>query len=300
MPTDANRIHPAPMPRRPAASGVQRRLAGFLDVLDLAAADAGRHPKALARLRRGELQAIVLHDVYDTASLAALVQRLQRHDPPFLRTRFPEPFHAGFYGRNLNLCRDMTAYFGEAEAFNQQLQNLGPTTAPLTQRVSALLEALDDGRPLRAAPGPAAGQHYMFTTLRHHDLGGYIPAHFDNEVMLRPSYAHLAQMVQPHIVSFVLAFTQAESGGELEVFDCHCAPHAARLLNDDRARAAGARPDTAGLASVTFGLPPGALIVLDSGRWLHRLTPVKGMVTRWSACSFIACSRDGHSQLAWG
>ena len=57
---------------------------------------------------------------------------------------------------------------------------------------------------------------------------------------------------------------------------------------------------TAGLASVTFALPPGTLIVLDSGRWLHRLTPVQGSRTRWSACSFIACSRDERRQLAWG
>ena len=284
----------------PAASGVQRRCAGFLDVLDLAAADAERHPDALARLRAGELQAIVVREVYAVDTLAALVQRLQMHDPPFLRTSFPAPFHAGFYGRNLNLTGDLDAYFGEAEVFNRQLMTLGPDYAPLPQRVGALLAALDAGRPLRAAPGPRVGQRYMFTTLRHHDPGGFIPAHFDNEVMLRPSYAHLARTVRPHIVSFVLALTQAEAGGELEVFDCHCAPHEARLLNDDRARAAGLRPDTAGLASVRFALPPGCLILLDSGRWLHRLAPVQGARTRWSACSFIACSGDGQAQLAWG
>ncbi len=300
MRTPAHLTDVSHVPWEPAASGVQRRLAGFLEVLDVAAADVGLHPQAMSRLRRGELQAIVMQDVYDADTLAALVQRLQRHDPPFLRTRFPEPFHAGFFGRNLNLTADLGSYFGEAALFNQQLMALGPPAAPLVQRVGALLKALDEGRPLRAAPGPQWGQRYMFTTLRHHDLGGYIPAHFDNEVMLRPSYAHLEQSVQPHIVSFVLAFTQAEAGGELEVFNCHCAPHEARLINDDRARAAGARPDTAGLASVTFALPPGTLIVLDSGRWLHRLTPVQGSRTRWSACSFIACSRDGQRQWAWG
>ncbi len=286
--------------RPAAASGTQRRLAGFLEVLDLDAADASAHRDALPRLRRGELQAIVVHGVYGADSLAMLVHRLQRHCPPFLRTRFPGPFHAGFYGRNLNLCADLNGYFEEAATFNQQLLALGPDTASLPRRLGALLAALDDGRPLVAASGPRPGQQYMFTTLRHHERGGYIPAHFDNEVMLRPSYSHLAQTVQPHIVSFVLAFTQAEAGGALEVFDHDCAPDHAVLLNDDRVRAVGARPDTAGLASVRFALPPGCLIVLDSGRWLHRLSPVEGDVTRWSACSFIACSHDGRVQLCWG
>ena len=285
---------------RAAPSGTQRRLAGFLDVLDVDAADVPAHPDALPRLRRGELQAVVVHGVYGADTLATLVRRLQQHDPPFLRSSFPAPFHAGFYGRNLNLCADLAGYFREAAAFNTHLQELGPPTAPLHRRVGELLAALDGGRPLLAAPGPQPGQHYMFTTLRHHDRGGYIPPHFDNEVMLRPSYVHLAQTVQAHIVSFVLALTQAQRGGALEVFDHHCAPHEAVLINDDRARAASARPDTAGLASVRFSLPPGCLIVLDSGRWLHRLSPVEGDISRWSACSFIACSRDDRVQLAWG
>ena len=128
-------MHVSPVDWRAAPSGTQRRLAGFLDVLDLDAADVPAHPDALPRLRRGELQAVVVHGVYGAETLATLVRRLQQHDPPFLRSNFPASFHAGFYGRNLNLCTDLDTYFQEAAAFSAQLQELGPPTAPLHRRV---------------------------------------------------------------------------------------------------------------------------------------------------------------------
>ena len=89
-----------------APSGTERQLAGFLTVLDMDWRDACHHPDAMARLRRGDLQAIVISNVYDSDTLAMLVARLEAHDPPFLRSRFPAPFQAGFYGRNLNLTGD--------------------------------------------------------------------------------------------------------------------------------------------------------------------------------------------------
>lgn len=79
-----------------------------------------------------------------------------------------------------------------------------PAGLALSEHLSGLLSALDAGRPLRAAPGPAPGQRYMFTTLRAHASQGYIPAHCDNEMRLRPSYRHLASLVEAPILSFVL------------------------------------------------------------------------------------------------
>ena len=88
----------------------------------------------------------------------------------------------------------------------------------------------------------------------------------------------------------------AEAGGALEVFDLRFESLAPRLMNDD-----GAAPiDTAGVASVRFRLPPGAMIVLDSGRYLHRVTPVIGPHKRWTACSFMARSRTRDATYCWG
>lgn len=286
---------------QPAPHGTRRRLAGFLQVLDLDAerlAATGSGADAFAHLHQGGLQAVVLRGVYRAETMACAVERLDRHDPPFVRTGFPAPFRAGFYGRNVNLSDPaLSGYFAQAAEFNRQLDTLIEGAPPLLHRIGALLRTLDAGRPYRPAPGPGPGTHYMPMTLRHHAPGGFIPAHYDNEVRLRPAYRHLAGLVQAHVQSFVLTLDPGADGGALTVYDLRCEPDAARLLNDDHATQ---RPDTAGLAAVQFRLDPGDLIVLDSGRWLHEVSPVQGARTRWTACGFMALAADGQARLGWG
>jgi hypothetical protein len=84
--------------------------------------------------------------------------------------------------------------------------------------------------------------------------------------------------------SFVLTLSMAQAGGALEVFDCRCEPGDARMISADGA----VRPRLDDLASVAFRVPAGDMIIVDSGRYLHRVTPVVGASRRWTACSFIA------------
>jgi hypothetical protein len=281
-----------------SCTGNAKRLNGFLEVMECEAGDCTRHADAFDRIRAGRLQALIVHGVYEPQQLVAVVDRLERHDPAFLQTWFPEKFRAWFYGRNLNLSGpDLAGYFAEAARFHAQLAELLPPPHDLLQRVGSLLAALDHGRPFQAAPGPHPGERYMFTTLRAHAEGGYIPPHFDNEQILRPAYRHLQDVVERHMTSFVLAFTRADGGGALEVFDLRMEPDEARLISDDRA---SARPDVSQLDSVAFRLPPGAMIILDSGRYLHRVTPVQGARKRWSACSFMSLSRQHDATYCWG
>ncbi len=281
-----------------SCAGQPRALGGFLRTLEIEAGEAAGHADAFARLRGGDLQAIVVHGVYPQSVLDGVVERLERHDPPFLQTWFPEKFRSWFFGRNVNLSQPgLPGYFEEAATFHAQLDALFAAGQALPSRVGSLLASLDGGRPFVAAPGPAAGQRYMFTTLRAHREGGYIPAHFDNEQTLRPTYRHLHSIVELHMTSFVLAFTRAAAGGALEVFDLSIAPEQARVLSDDRVTD---KPDVSSLRSASFRLPPGTLIVLDSGRFLHRVTPVEGERKRWTACSFMALARDHRANYCWG
>jgi len=275
-----------------------RAIGGFLRTQEIEAADAAGHPDAFERLRDGRLQALVVHGVYDPEALATAIERLERQPPPFLRTGFPEKFRAWFYGRNLNLADPaLTGYFEEAARFNAQLDTFLAPRPGLADHLGALFARLDGGRPFVAAPGPDAGQRYMFTTFRAHPAGGLIPAHFDNEQRLRPSFGHLRTIVELHTLSFVLAFSRGDGGGALEVFDCRVEPEDARMLSDDRAVA---KPDVRTLASASFRLPPGALILLDSGRYLHRVTRVVGGRTRWTACCFFALARGRAANYSWG
>ncbi len=272
---------------------------GFLRILEIDARDAVKHGDAFARLHGGTLDGVLVRDVYPDHVLARVVARLERHDPPFLKTSFPGPFKSEFYGRNLNLAHpDLRGrgYFAEAARFHDDLATLFHPTPDVVAHVGALLSALDGGRPFTAPPGPDPGQRYMFTTLRVHHEGGFIPAHCDNEHALRPAYAHLRTLIEPHLLSFVLAFTRADDGGALEVFDLRFDALADRLLNDDRARPI----DTTGVPSVGFRLDAGSMIVLDSGRYLHRVTPIAGPRERWTACSFMARRRSGDATYCWG
>ena len=283
--------HPPCPPReawQPAASGSLRRLAGFLRVLDVDAVDAHRHAASFEQIREGTLGAVVVHGVMRQDEIAELLHAAEHAEPPLPQSSFPAPFRSRFLGRNLNLMHPaLEAYFEEAATFNAQLAALPPSPEGLVARVTALLSALDRGARFEAAPGPAPGLRYMFTTLRDHRPGGFIPPHFDNEMRLRPSYRHLSTLVNQDLLSFVLALSCAEAGGALEVFDLRCTAAQARLISDDRVTDP---PSTANSASVTFRLPPGSLIVLDSGRLLHQLTTVHGAVARRTVCSFMARS----------
>jgi hypothetical protein len=273
-------------------------LGGFLRVLEIEARDVASHPDAFERLHSGELHAVLVRGAYAPEMMARAVARLERHDPPFVQTWFPLPFRSWFYGRNLNLTgpHELDAYFDDAERFHAQLEELLPEPHGLTTHLAGLLAQLDGGRPFRAPPGPGPGKRYMFTTLRAHLEGGFIPPHADNEFRLRPSYRHLVGLIEPQLLSFVLAFTRADGGGALEVYDWRLDAEARELMNDDRGRP----PDVDGLRSVAFRLEPGALLVLDSGRTLHRLSPVEGPRVRWTACSFMARSRAGGVTYCWG
>lgn len=274
-----------------------KTVGGFLRLIEIEATDAIHHANAFDRIRAGDLQAVIVNAVYAPETLASVVARLERNEPAFLQTWFPEKFRSWFYGRNLNLAEpSLAGYFDEAAQFERQLEALFPAGEGIAERVAGVLAALDHGRPFVAAPGPRPGQRYMFTTLRAHQEAGYIPAHFDNEQALRPSYAHLRGQVDLHMLSFVLTLQMADSGGALQVYDLRCDPEDAVPISMDGAP----KPRLEGLASASFRIPPGAMIVLDSGRFLHRVAPVEGSRKRWTACSFMALSRQRDAMYCWG
>ena len=272
-------------------------VASFLKLIEIDAEEARTCPDAFERLRNGDLQAIFVHGVYAPAVMSSVVERLERHDPPFLQTWFPSKFRSWFFGRNLNLADPgLEGYFAEAALFHQHLEALFPPGLGLAARVAGILSDLDGGRAFMAPPGRETGQHYMFTTLRAHLEGGYIPVHFDNEQALVPSFAHLRGLVELHMTSFVLTLQAAEGGGALEVYDHCCEPSDAYFIRG----IPSAKPEVEGLASVSFQIPAGAMIVLDSGRYLHRVAPVQGSRKRWTACSFMALSRERNAMYCWG
>ncbi|MEY4982753.1 MAG: hypothetical protein RIR62_1019 [Pseudomonadota bacterium] len=267
--------------------------AGFLKIAALAA-DAPVTGAPMADLRDGGLDAIRVDHVLSPQECAQVVSALATNGAGFETTEFPGPFRSFFYGRNLNLNEpELGGYFDAARAFDAALARLAQLAGvdPVA-RVAACLAAMDGGRPYLPAPGPQGRRHF-FTTFRGHHPGGYIPAHFDNEQTLRPSYRHVAEVTRGDTLSFVLTLAEAEAGGMLEMFDLTAADG---VVNDDRS----ARPDLASLRSQCLPVPAGSMLVVRSGARLHRVTPVEGARMRWTMCSFMAAARDSAATYCWG
>lgn len=271
----------------------------FFRYREIEVSELGAHADTFAQIRSGSLQGALVHGVYSAAECAATIGRIQSHQPPLLQTWFPEPFHSCFFGQNLNLSPpELGAYFAAAAVFNPQLDQVLPPGRGFAPHLAQVLAALDQGRPFQAAPGEVDGQHYMATTIRRHDEGGYIPAHVDNEFMLRPSYRHLTAVAQPHIQSFVLALSLADAGGALEIYDWQAPALGTQLISDDGQRRS--KPDLDSLDKISFRIPPGTMAIFDSGRYLHRVSPVQGPNRRWTLCSFMSLSRTGDAMYCWG
>lgn len=270
----------------------------FFRTVTTTAAKAEQSQHLLTQLRRGVIEGVLIKQVYDQPTCAQLCAALEggRHD--LIRTDFPAKFAAFFYGINLNLAHpDLKEYFAEAPKFRDGLARLFPGDLDLERRLKTLMSAFDAGCDYATAPGPQPGQAYMFTTIRAHLPGGYIPAHFDDEQAARPSYRYLLPLIQMKLFSFVLAFSQAEDGGALEIFNLRPEKEGQRIAVGDRS---AAKPDLDAAEKISFRLEPGDMIVFSSGRYLHRVTRVVGSRTRWTACSFMAEAKHAGRVYCWG
>ena len=270
----------------------------FFEMVTVAAADAARSPDLLTQLRHGKINGIVVKGVYGRATCDAVRAELEQGRHGLVRTDFPAKFAAFFYGINLNLTHpDLKEYFAEAPRFQAGLKRMFPGALDLEGRLTRLMSTLDGGCDYAAAPGPQPGLDYMFTTIRAHLPGGYIPAHFDDEQAARPSYRLLLPLIRLKLFSFVLAFSKADEGGALQIFNLQPEQEGQRIAAGDRS---AAKPDLDAVESVSFRLDPGDMIIFNSGHYLHRVTPVVGSTVRWTACSFMAESKAGDRVYCWG
>lgn len=270
----------------------------FFRTVTVAAEESKRSPDLLTRLRRREIDGVIVTGVYDRAACEAVRRDLEHNRHGLIRTDFPASFAAFFYGINLNLAHpDLQDYFDEAPRFAAGLTKLFPGELDLQERLTGLMSALDGGTRYAPAPGPRPGTNHMFTTIRAHLSGGYIPPHFDDEQAARPSYRLLMPLIRPKLFSFVLAFTQAEAGGALEIFNLHPEQEGQRIAVGGRS---APKPNLDAVERVSFRLEPGDMIIVNSGHFLHRVTPVVGPTVRWTACSFMAESKAGDRVYCWG
>ena len=271
-------------------------LNGFFRLLDIGIDELDLHSQSFSAMRRGELQGILVRNVYPPEALPPIIKKLEQYNPPFLKTWFPEAFNSWFYGQNLNLADpELGEYFEQAALFHQHLEQLFPQSA--LKHITGVLSALDNGRAFCPAPGPLPDQEYMFATIRAHEQGGFIPPHCENEYPRRRTYHHLRGIADAHVYSYVLALTLPESGGALEIFE-----HKMAIANtaETSTQQSETEIDIDQLKSVKIRIPPGSLMLFDSGAYLHQLQPIVSPQRRWTISSFMAMSKTEDKMYCWG
>ena len=119
----------------------ERSVGAFFRILEIRADEAAGYPDAFDRIRAGAIQGVILHGVYDADVLRSVVERLERHDPPFLKTWFPDEFRSWFFGRNLNLTDpELRGYFAEALAFREHIASLFPPALGVAGYLADILD----------------------------------------------------------------------------------------------------------------------------------------------------------------
>ncbi|WP_428483441.1 hypothetical protein [Rhodopila sp.] len=272
-------------------------MSNFFRTVVISAADAARHPDAVRRLRQEAFEGIILRDIYDPTTCARLCTRLEEARHGLMESALAGSSQAYCLGIDAALTpQGPSAYRRAVPVHRNGLAELSAIGIDLETRLKALLSALDDGRRYVSVPGPRGGIEHMFTTLRAHQQDEPAPCHFATGQASRQS----ARLVMPNIVSdvycFVLAFSQVEAGGELEIFS----PHQGSQHDDAVDETPGEpRLSVAGMESVKLRLAPGEMMIFNSDRYQHGIAPVIGTTTGWTACSFMAESRTGE-MLCWG
>lgn len=267
----------------------------FLKLMALTKADA-LPEDCFEKIMTRQLDAMVVEGIFNKAECEKIVNLLEENSIGFEITEFPAPFKSIFYGRNLNLNEpDLEDYFDAAQQFHEKLKLLEKASdVPILKRLQAMMSELNANQVVSAAPGPSDYVHY-FTTFRKHSPGGYIPAHFDNEQRLRPTYRYISNVTKGDIFSFVVTLSEAQSGGVLEIYDL-TSDDARYMRNQDGSK----KPDLSYVKKQQLHVPTGSMAIVNSGRRLHRVVPVEGSANRWTMCSFMAQAHDSNNVYCWG
>jgi hypothetical protein len=127
----------------------------FVRTVTITAEESERSPDRLTRLRRRDIDGVIVKGVYDRATCEAVCRDLEQNCHALIRTDFPAKFAAFFYDINLNFAHpDLKEYFAEVPRFRTGLSKLLAGERDLQKRLTGLMSALDGGLPYGPVPGP--------------------------------------------------------------------------------------------------------------------------------------------------
>ena len=285
---------------------------------DLAPRDGAPPADWLARVYQQELCGVVLRGALSEEEAGAAAARLEGLGAE----EWGSP-NRGMRGGELRTIGDaatpcFTAFTGPApERYREGAARLrarygelfgGTLGADPVARVSALLGALAGGRPAappayvlpssEGAEAGAAGEDatWLPFNLRALDPGTQIYSHHDAHYRL-PVYAGLGEEYSRHTaLSWFITLRPADEGGALTVYGLWGSDPNPPMLPSRFVDTEALERD---YLKREVPLGAGDLVVFDSGRFVHRVTPVAGPRARLTLGGFLTTRVDGGALAYW-
>ncbi len=264
-------------------------LAPSMTLLDVSASDLSAARDAFGRLSRKEIFGVVVRGVFEPALLARLAEDLIDGRDSLPRTKLPEQYRLEFRGMGLDIAgQNLNAYLDAAATFRRELAST-PGASDVLAGIQRMVEGLSGGRDARV---PACeGREYTPFTFRQILPGGRLPPHWENEHVPRPAYTHLRTLIDGSMISLLCPLAVPAAGGQVVAYDLQW-PDDGKFV----------KPTPAELEQrhgAPILPPPGDMVMFDSGRYYHEVTPVQGERSRWTIGLFAALSPDGRNVYYW-
>lgn len=280
-------------------------------ILDIDAADLGRHPSTILDVRERRLDGVIVRGALSPETVAMVVDRLERRDPPLRRTMFPgypeDDASPHVLGRAIVSCpSDLVDYFANAADFRSSVRTLFQGSPDFEGRMEFLFSALAGGRPVSVPAGPDETT-YTPATIRVLPDGHEIGVHVGNAFLRLPQAKHLSTIIEvADQLSYFIPLSAPEAGGELVVYALEWsdveafAPEPGKAVGDGVYDASGGAVPIIELCDKAVVRPgEGDLLLFDGGRYYHRVTPVKGSRPRRTIGGFLAFTRDHAALRYW-
>jgi hypothetical protein len=264
-----------------------------LNVVRLHADEVGEHPDLLPRAHDGDVDLIIVSDLYTPPEMAHIVGRLEADEVPFPMVELPPNGAGRLYGYVLDLVGDdVEGYLAHAVPFRDNCRALFHPSAGFEERMIEVVGPMAGGRRMEVLRS-ADGRDYLAVSIRNLRPGAFIVMHCEDQKLVEPAKRRIPEVAVPHVSSFYMALAPAQTGGELVLYDLTwdtIQPH--QLI---RGRC---NPEVITRECTAYSYQPraGEMVIFGKGR-VHEIRPVGPGSSRWTIGGFFTLGRDGERAL---